>query len=73
MTVFLSYGQRDADEIAAKLCADLKRRGIDVWHDIERIRTGYSWSEEIEDGLKASQVLVALLSPHAVRRNKDSV
>jgi WD40 repeat protein len=79
--IFLSYGQKDANKLATKLRDDLENRGYKVWQDAERIRTGWSWSEEIKDGIKDSQVLVALLSPHAVRRagmpgnpdNKDSV
>jgi len=79
--LFLSYGQGDAKKLAIKLRDDLAGHGYKVWQDAERIRTGWNWSEEIRDGIKDSQVLVALLSPHAVRRagmpgnpdNKDSV
>jgi WD40 repeat protein len=79
--LFLSYGQKDAQTLAGKLRDDFENQGYQVWQDAERIKTGWSWSEEIKNGIKDSQVLIALLSPHAVRRagmpgnpdNKDSV
>jgi hypothetical protein len=81
LLVFLSYGRRDTQPLAERLRADLVERGYDVWQDTERIRSGWDWDEEIEVGLRRSRALLALLSPHAVRRaggpgnpdNKDSV
>ena len=66
--VFLSYGRKDASEIAIRLEKDLADAGFDVWRDQNRIRPASEWQQEIEDGLRSSQVVVSLLSPHAVRR-----
>jgi WD40 repeat protein len=66
--VFLSYGRRDARELADRLRADLEARGYDVWQDTERLRSGGDWNQTIADALRDTQVLVALLSPHAVRQ-----
>jgi WD40 repeat protein len=66
--LFLSYGRRDAAELADRLRADLEARGYEVWQDTRQIRSGREWELEIEDGLRNAQLLVALLSPHAVRR-----
>src|SRR5688572_13332539 len=79
--VFLSYGQRDAAALALRLRDDLARAGYQVWQDAERIRAGWGWTDEIREGIRESDLLLALLSPHAVRRagapgnpdNKDSV
>jgi hypothetical protein len=79
--IFLSYGHRDTKLLAERLCLELRESGYDVWQDAERIRAGWVWTEEIRQGLRSSQVLISLLSPHAVRRtgmagnpdNKDSV
>jgi hypothetical protein len=65
--LFLSYGRRDAEEIAERLEADLSLLGFDVWRDRRQIRSGKEWDDEIEAGLRSSQLVVALLSPHAVR------
>src|SRR5262249_6693992 len=65
--LFLSYGRRDASDLAERLRSDLEEKGYDVWQDTRRIRSGKDWQQEIQDGLRNSQVLVALLSPHATR------
>jgi hypothetical protein len=66
--LFLSYGQRDAADLALRLCADLEQAGYDVWLDKQRIHTGEPWGEEaIRDGLNGARALVALLSPHSTR------
>jgi WD40 repeat protein len=66
--VFLSYGRRDASDLAGRLRADLRARGYDVWLDTERVRSGKDWNQQIQDGLRDTQVVVALLSPHSVRQ-----
>src|SRR5262245_31253856 len=66
--VFLSYGHRDATELALRLRGDLEAGGYAVWQDERAIRAGHAWTDEIRDGLRASDLVVALLSPHSVRR-----
>ena len=70
--LFLSYGVRDASDVAERLHCDLTARGYKIWQDIERIRTGWAWDNELQDGLLTSKVVLALLSPHAVRRALDT-
>ncbi len=70
--IFLSYGRRDASELAQRLCRDLEAVGFEVWMDVERLVPGSRWQEEIEEALREAQVVVSLLSPHAVRRGSDS-
>jgi len=69
--VFLSYGVWDASEIAERLRRDLMARGYEVWWDVNRIRAGLPWDEEVQTGLRNSQVLLALLSPQSVLRARD--
>jgi WD40 repeat protein len=66
--VFLSYGVRDASDVADRLHRDLTSRGYKIWQDVNRIRTGWPWDNEVQDGLQNSDVVLALLSPHSVRR-----
>ena len=70
--VFLSYGRRDAKEVAERLERDLEAAGYEVWMDVKKIGSGSMWQLAIEDGLREAQVVVSLLSPHAVRRVGDS-
>lgn len=69
--LFLSYGRRDAADLANRLRADLEKLGYEVWQDTRQIRAGREWEDQIVDGLRSTQVVIALLSPHAVRRATD--
>ncbi len=67
--LFISYGRKDAGDLAARLKGDLENNGYKVWQDTEEIRTGSDFTAEIEEGLRNTQIVVALLSPHSVRRS----
>lgn len=69
--VFLSYGRGDASSLANRLRDELEGRGFTVWRDVEDIRAGQSWEQEIVEGIRQSDVVVALVTPHAVRRRND--
>jgi TIR domain/AAA ATPase domain len=66
--LFISYGRADAGALAARLVNDLTREGHTVWLDRHEIKAGRQWEEEIENGILQSDAVIALLSPHAVRR-----
>jgi hypothetical protein len=70
--IFLSYGRADAGSVANQLAADLRQRGFDVWRDVNALRTAAGWDTQIEAAIRESDVLLALLSPHATRRQGDS-
>ena len=67
--LFLSYGRKDASGLARRLKDDLEQKGYEVWMDTSEVRSGSEWAEEIEDGLRSTQMVLALLSPHAVRKS----
>jgi hypothetical protein len=54
------------------LRCELSARGYDVSQDVKRIRAGRPWDEEVPEGLRNSQVVLALLSPYSVRRALDA-
>ncbi len=66
--IFISYGRKDAEELANKIANDLTGFGHEVWLDKEQIKTGVSWEEQIEEAILSSEIFISLLSPHAVRR-----
>src|SRR5262245_51095997 len=66
--VFLSYGHRDATELALRLRSDLQTAGYGVWQDADGIRAAHAWTDEIRAGIRESDLVIALLSPHSVRR-----
>jgi hypothetical protein len=69
--IFESYGRVDAAELAERLHRDLEADGYAVWRDTEEIKHGSAWATKIERAIATSDVLVALLSPHAVRSGSD--
>ena len=70
--LFLSYGRADAAGLADRLCVDLTAKGYEVWRDTREIRSvNVDWQQKIVDGLRSAQVVIALLSPHAVRVSAD--
>ena len=69
--LFLSYARRDAKELADRLRTDLLAHGYEVWQDSTHIPAATAWEEEIVDGLRSTQLVIALLSPSAIRRAAD--
>jgi WD40 repeat protein len=67
--VFLSYGTRDALEVAMWLHGALTSRGYQVFWDKEGLRetTGSAWDRHLEEAIRTHDVVVALMSPHSVR------
>jgi hypothetical protein len=61
---FLSYASEDAD-FALKLARDLRGAGVDIWVDRLDITAGH-WDKTIWQALRASDALIAVLSPSAV-------
>jgi hypothetical protein len=69
--LFLSYARRDASDLADRLKGDLEAGGYRVWLDRPEIKPGGAWEHQIVDGLRAAQLLVAVLTPSAVRKSND--
>ncbi|MBE2187145.1 MAG: TIR domain-containing protein, partial [Rhodothermales bacterium] len=68
--VFLSYSHADTADFTKRLAKRLRADGFPVWIDESGIRHGpnVDWEAKIEAGIQGATVLVAVLSPHAVRR-----
>jgi WD40 repeat protein len=77
--IFLSYGRADGLTLAERLSEDLTRHGFGPWQDRREIRTGRAWDNEVADAIRRADLVLAILTPHAVRRaasstdNRDSV
>ena len=68
MQIFLSYGHDEHATLAERIKRDLERATHEVWYDVERLRAGMTWDEEIEDALRKSDCVILLMTPHSVRR-----
>lgn len=63
--VFISYSRRDSEQ-ANRLQADLEAAGFDAWVDTSDITAGRRWKNAIVRGIKASDVVLLLLSPNSI-------
>jgi hypothetical protein len=61
-SIFISYAHRDGADLTQKLHTDLQRLGFAVWLDRPQLKSGDSWTKEIENALNRAEVVLALLS-----------
>jgi hypothetical protein len=69
--LFISYGHADATDFAKRLKADLEAAGYAVRWDEQDIQAGHLWDVRIEQMIRQSTTLLAVLTPAATR--EDSV
>ena len=62
--VFLSHSKFDGD-FAELLKLRLEKEGMTAWIDNDRLEAGVDWRQEIDESIKSSRVLVAIMSPEA--------
>ena len=63
--VFISYSRRD-DIVMRRTVAFLRKQGIKVWVDNEKLTPGTpAWEEEIEKAINSAYAVVVILSPDA--------
>ncbi len=67
MTIFLSFAGSERED-ARRLCADLRRGGLDVWMD-ESLPIGRGITAGIEEKLNASTIMLVLYSAAYSRRS----
>ncbi|MBZ0319307.1 MAG: TIR domain-containing protein, partial [Anaerolineae bacterium] len=65
MQLFISY-KRENEAFARLVRENLLAWGYAVWMDIFDIPKGSYWPDEIDKGLRASDVIIGILSPQAV-------
>lgn len=61
LRVFLCHAHSDKDTVKA-LYARLKREGVDVWLDKEKLLPGADWEYEIRKAVRESDVVIVCLS-----------
>jgi len=67
LTVFISHSYSHIDsEWVHQFANALKQQGVNVWLADWQIAAGESFVDALESGLRASDVIVAILSPHNV-------
>ncbi len=64
--VFISYARADGATAAARLRDELTAMGVTVWRDIEEMRGGQAWKEQLRTALRQVDAVVVVLTPGAV-------
>ncbi len=72
--IFLSYRRDDADEAASLLqvCLTLYLPGTPVFRDANSIKPGANFRTEIDDAIRSSAVLLALIGPRWLTARDDA-
>src|SRR5262249_54291310 len=65
--IFISYSRKDSP-FAGQLVKALTGRGFEVWID-RKIRAGTQWSRTIQQALRASQIMIVVMSPESMASN----
>ena len=68
--IFLSHAGEDSQP-AKELAVHLKQAGLEVWLDVERLKPGDRWMEEIEEGLQQAKTFVLYVGKSGVRNWVD--
>lgn len=66
--IFISYSHKDSN-IAKTVSTILKNAGYKVWIDIEQIQSNINLLEKIKEGLKQSDVLLAIITENFINSN----
>ena len=66
--IFVSYGHDKYSIVAKRLVEDLTPYCEHIWFDSKNIREFHGWTDEIEDGIKECDIVLALMTKHAYRR-----
>ncbi|HXQ33082.1 MAG TPA: toll/interleukin-1 receptor domain-containing protein [Anaerolineales bacterium] len=61
---FISHDHSDGD-FAELLKLRLEKKGYGAWVDLERLRVGEDWRQEIDNAIRNATALVVIMSPEA--------
>jgi hypothetical protein len=70
-SVFISYARED-EKKASALYHGLKKKGLNPWMDMEKLRHGDDWEEKIKTHINSSDFYIPLLSQHSLARKVES-
>lgn len=62
LSIFISYGRKDAKDLALSLAKDLRLLGYAVWLDLDEIPSGGSFTQDLERAIDACDAMLVLIS-----------
>jgi hypothetical protein len=63
LKLFISYARADGAAAAARLRTELELAGLTVWRDLEDMRGGSAWKEQLRAALREVDAVLVLLTP----------
>jgi hypothetical protein len=70
--IFISYGRLDAGGFVERLCRTLEAEQLPYFLDRTGIPLGRDWDEHVTEAIDTAHTMIAVLTPHAVRRRGDA-
>lgn len=67
--LFISHSSEDKEKIVRPLVKSLEKEHINIWYDEKNILDGDSISQAVFRGLKSSQIIILIISPHVWKSN----
>jgi hypothetical protein len=72
MDVFISYAEEDV-ALAEEVAAHLQQKGVTSWRYTRNSESGADYSDVVDAQIKASRVMVVLLSPQALKSHEVTI
>ena len=67
---FISHAWEDKEDFVDEFVDELKKQGLKVWYDTNKLKWGDSMREKIDKGLAKSRYGVVVLSPNYIAEHK---
>lgn len=68
--VFVSHAWEDKEDFVDEFVSELRKQGLKVWYDTDKIKWGDPMREKIDKGLSKSRYGVVVLSPDYIAEHK---
>lgn len=68
--VFVSHAWEDKEDFVDEFVLELRKQGLKVWYDTDKLQWGDSMREKIDQGLSKSSYGVVVLSPNYIAEHK---
>ena len=68
--VFVSHAWEDKEGFVDEFVSELRKQGLRVWYDTDKLKWGDSMREKIDKGLSKSRYGVVVLSPNYIAEHK---
>lgn len=68
--VFVSHAWEDKEDFVDEFVSELRKQGLKVWYDTDKLKWGDAMRDKIDQGLSKSRYGVVVLSPNYIAEHK---